>query len=205
MRYLYHQSTLQLKDKPSPIGSFLEFLPILSLMKQEYSPSDLPYHIVVPSLPGYAFSSTPPLDKNFGLGDVACVMDVLMTELGFGNGYIAQGGDIGSYVARVLGAEYEACKGVHRKSNLYIFIHLVVFIRGYIFKYSYDDISPVNFSIMAEPKGISPNSIDDLERQGLLRLNEFMTNGIGYAIEHKSRPSTIGLVLASSPLALLAW
>lgn len=35
-----------------------------------------------------------------------------MLDLGFGSGYIAQGGDIGSRVARTLRTEYEACKGL---------------------------------------------------------------------------------------------
>ena len=30
-------------------GSFLEFLPILSLLKSKYDQSTLPYHIIVPS------------------------------------------------------------------------------------------------------------------------------------------------------------
>lgn len=41
-------------------------------------------------------------------------MDKLMHELGFGKGYIAQGGDVGSRVARVMSVEHEACKAVHR-------------------------------------------------------------------------------------------
>jgi microsomal epoxide hydrolase len=33
-------------------GSFLEFLPILSILSTRYTPATLPYHIVVPSFPG---------------------------------------------------------------------------------------------------------------------------------------------------------
>jgi microsomal epoxide hydrolase len=93
-------------------GSFLEFLKILSILKERYTPETLPYHIIVPSLPGYAFSSKPPLDKDFGVQDVARIVNSLMVQLGFGSGYIAQGGDIGSRVSRVLAATYDECKGV---------------------------------------------------------------------------------------------
>ena len=93
------------------LGSFLEFLPILSFLKQKYTPQDLPYHIIAPSLPGYAYSSSPPLDRDFGMADIAAIMNQLMVDLGFGSGYIVQGGDIGSRVAKILGSEYEACKG----------------------------------------------------------------------------------------------
>ena len=92
-------------------GSFLEFLPILTLMKQKYAPATLPYHLIVPSLPGYAFSDTPPLGRDFAAKDVAALMNQLLLDLGFGTGYIAQGGDIGSRVAKILGKGFDACKG----------------------------------------------------------------------------------------------
>ena len=94
-------------------GSFLEFLPILSIAKGQYTPSTLPYHFIVPSLPGYAFSSHPPLNKDFRIEDIARFVNQLMLDLGFGSGYVVQGGDIGSKVSRVLAAEYDACKAVH--------------------------------------------------------------------------------------------
>lgn len=34
---------------------------------------------------------------------------------------------------------------------------------------------------------------------------QFLATGSAYAAEHGTRPATIGLVLASNPLALLAW
>ena len=92
-------------------GSFLEFLPILSLLREQYTPATLPYHVIVPSLPGFAFSDSQPLNRDFDLGDVAQVLNGLMVSLGFGDGYVAQGGDIGSKVSRILGAKYPGCKG----------------------------------------------------------------------------------------------
>lgn len=92
-------------------GSFLEFLPALSLLTSGYTPATLPYHVVVPSLPGYTLSSSPPVDKDFTTQDAARLIDRLMIGLGFGSGYIAQGGDIGSKIGRALGAKYSSCKG----------------------------------------------------------------------------------------------
>ncbi|KAI6715282.1 epoxide hydrolase [Diplocarpon mali] len=160
-------------------GSFLEFLPILSLLQARFpDPASLPYHIVVPSLPGYAFSSPPPLDREFAARDIAVVMDQLMRDLGFEGGYIAQGGDIGSRVAKVLGGdEFPSCKAAH-----------------------------VNFNYLASaPAGLSTSSLSEREQAMLARGQEFVTHGSGYANMHGTRPSTIGLVLGSSPLALLAW
>lgn len=93
-------------------GSFLEFLDLLTLATKRYTPSTLPYHIIVPSLPGWAFSSKPPLHRDFKVGDVAEIMNSLMKTLGF-DSYVVQGGDIGSYVSRVIGATYNECKAVH--------------------------------------------------------------------------------------------
>jgi microsomal epoxide hydrolase len=93
-------------------GSFLEFLPLLNLLNKKYdSPEKLPYHVVVPSLPGYGFSSYQPVEHDFAQADCSRIMDALMRQLGFGGGYVAQGGDVGSRVARVMGVEQEACKG----------------------------------------------------------------------------------------------
>jgi microsomal epoxide hydrolase len=99
-------------------GSILEFLPILSDLVSKYTPSTLPYHFIAPSLPGYAFSSPPPLNKDFCIEDIARVMNQLMLDLGFGTGYVVQGGDIGSKVGRVLAAEHDACRAVHCNASL---------------------------------------------------------------------------------------
>jgi microsomal epoxide hydrolase len=94
-------------------------------LKEKYTPEDLPYDIIVPSLPGYAWSSPPPLDRDFTCEDIARLMDLLMQKLGFGKGYVAQGGDIGSRVSRILGVKYDSCKGEHRTIPLNIDICLI--------------------------------------------------------------------------------
>jgi microsomal epoxide hydrolase len=86
-------------------------MPIFQLLKDKYTPETLPYHVIVPSLPGYTLSSGPSLDKDFGVHDIARICDRLMSMLGCGDGYIAQGGDIGSGVAQILGGQYPGCKG----------------------------------------------------------------------------------------------
>ncbi|KAL4870773.1 hypothetical protein BDV12DRAFT_43884 [Aspergillus spectabilis] len=158
-------------------GSYFEFLPVLQLFKDEYTPSTLPYHLIVPSLPGYVFSSGPPLDKNFTNADTARIVDQLMRDLGFGSGYVSQGGDIGSRVARLLGVHYDSCKAVH-----------------------------LNFCpLLSRPDGVSDDGQNEIEKRGLERGKTFVYSGKAYAEEHATRPATIGHVLSSSPLALLAW
>ena len=94
-------------------GSILEFYDILDILKNRHTPKDLPYHVIVPSLPGYCYSSGPPLDKDYATDIATGAMHNLMVGLGFGSGYLAQGGDIGSFVSRLLASGYEACKGMH--------------------------------------------------------------------------------------------
>lgn len=58
---------------------------------------------------------------------------------------------------------------------------------------------------MTKPDAVSDDDVDDLEKEGLDRTFEFKRLGSAYALEHATKPSTIGLVLATNPLALLAW
>jgi microsomal epoxide hydrolase len=77
---------------------------------QKYTPDTLPYHLVVPSLPGFTLSGMPLLDHDISQLDVARIMDSLMRQIGF-QAYVAQGGDVGSRVARIMAVDHDACKG----------------------------------------------------------------------------------------------
>ncbi|KAI0465548.1 Alpha/Beta hydrolase protein [Xylaria cf. heliscus] len=156
-------------------GSFMEFLGILDAIKEKYEPSELPYHVVVPSLPGYAFSSGPPLDYDFALEDASLALDKLMRGLGL-YGYIAQGGDIGASVARYQAAKCNSCAGMH-----------------------------LNFNPLPRPPNAATLDISDLEKRVLGRGLWFREVGAAYAILHGTRTATIGHVLSTSPLALLCW
>jgi pimeloyl-ACP methyl ester carboxylesterase len=95
-------------------GSFIEFLPMCDLLRKKYSEEDLPYHVVVPSLPGYTLSSGGPLDRDWTMQDSARVIDRLMHNLGCDK-YIAQGGDIGSFIGAILAENYDSCVAIHCK------------------------------------------------------------------------------------------
>lgn len=90
-------------------GSFLEnYQTALEMQK-----SDRPVNIIIPSLPGFAFSSRPPLDRDYRMEDLVEVMDTLMCGLGFKE-YISVGGDFGSRASVGL-AGYPRCRGIHRR------------------------------------------------------------------------------------------
>lgn len=72
-------------------------------------------------------------------------------------------------------------------------------------KVSYHTNRPVNVCFMNRPDGMTDDNLDAFERQGIERMNNFRLTGSGYATEHGTRPSTIGHVLSTNPVALLAW
>jgi microsomal epoxide hydrolase len=157
-------------------GSILEFLDLLELLKKKYpSPEELPYHVIVPSLPGYAFSSGPPLDQDYSIAQAAMCLDKLMRGLGF-NKYLAQGGDLGSFVSRIQASTSDACVGMH-----------------------------LNMVAMGAPENKDKLEINEAEAKAMPRGKEFMETGGAYAVEHGTRTATIGLALAASPIALLSW
>ena len=57
---------------------------------------------------------------------------------------------------------------------------------------------------MPEP-GHPVGPISEAEKIGSDRANQFRTFGSAYALEHATRPSTIGFVLGANPVSLLSW
>ena len=95
-------------------GSVVEFLPLLHHVRSRYrTPAELPYHMVVPHFIGYGFSSPPPLHRDFTHVDNAGLVAKLMHTLGFGNGYVVQGGDLGGATAPVVSKLDASCRLVH--------------------------------------------------------------------------------------------
>jgi microsomal epoxide hydrolase len=145
-------------------------------MQNKYTPETLPYHLVVPSLIGYAYSSGPPTNKDWDTEDTSRVMHSALMELGFEGGFVTQGGDIGAGVSLVLATKYDTCKACH-----------------------------LNYVPVLPSKDMSMEGVSQMEMAGLARAQAWLKSGSAYAQEHGTRPGTIGLVLSSSPLALLTW
>ncbi|KXX82521.1 putative epoxide hydrolase [Madurella mycetomatis] len=159
-------------------GSPLEFLPFLEHALSAYpDTSSLPYHLIVPSLPGYAFSDAFPADKHYGMTEAAHAMDHLITSVLGLSGYVIQGGDIGSYIGRMMTAKFGGCKG-----------------------------ALLNFIPLPPPEGFDvAKDTNETEKKGLQRAEWFNSHASAYVRMHSTRPATVGLALGSSPLALLAW
>jgi microsomal epoxide hydrolase len=95
-------------------GSFAEFMKVIEPLTNPEkfgAATDDAFSVVIPSLPGYGFSSKP--KTAIGPRTLARLFDRLMTDvLGYRN-YIAQGGDWGSAISSWLGYEGKGCAAVH--------------------------------------------------------------------------------------------
>lgn len=96
-------------------GSIVEFMKVIEPLADPAAhggdASDA-FHVVCPSLPGFAFSDKPSA-KGFGVERIAQSWASLMARLGYTD-YGAQGGDWGSAVTTALGAFDGAhCRGIH--------------------------------------------------------------------------------------------
>lgn len=174
-------------------GSFLEFLPALEVLSARHG-TDLPFHVIVPSLPGYALSSGPPTDADWKAKDAARIVHTMVTSLGFEQ-YIVQGGDVGSWIAALLATTYEEVVGIHRRFRN-IFSRLIKVILT----------TPVNMLVTLDSVDPKDPELSTLERDVIERGSKrFVAPTVGAAIMNSTRPATIGILLHASPIALLAW
>ena len=96
-------------------GSVLEFTkvidPLVDPIAHGGAPSDA-FHLVLPSLPGYGWSSKPSVSGT-GVERIAAMWDELMRRLGYAS-YVAQGGDWGSAVTTQIGMQnLGRCQAIH--------------------------------------------------------------------------------------------
>ena len=91
-------------------GSIVEFDAIIERLANPEDPSHPAFHVVAPSLPGYAWSDKP---KNpLGPRAVAGVYDTLMGKLGY-DSFIYQGGDWGCVIGGWMGLDSQRITALH--------------------------------------------------------------------------------------------
>ncbi|TFK73927.1 epoxide hydrolase domain-containing protein [Pluteus cervinus] len=164
-------------------GNFLEAENMLSLTKADNSKQQA-FHVVVPSIPGFTFSS-PPKKPGFTVAKIAAVYNKLMLRLGYKH-YVAQGGDWGSFILRAVAIYHpESCLAVH-----------------------------LNYVLATPPSALQhPLTIlwlilrwftpDQKKRLG--RMQWWMKDESGYSKIQATKPQTISFALLDSPIGMLAW
>jgi pimeloyl-ACP methyl ester carboxylesterase len=133
------------------------------------------FHLVLPSLPGYGFSSEP-AELGWDAARTARAWAELMDRLGYDR-YVAQGGDVGALVTDLMGRQaVEGLVGYH--------LNLLT-------------------AVLAIGDQLPKES--EQERAAAEAVAKFREDGFGYFLEMATRPQTIGYALLDSPVALAAW
>ena len=159
-------------------GSVIELIETVGPLTDPTSHGGAPgdaFHLVLPSLPGYGFSSEP-ATLGWNSSRIASAWATLMKRLGYAR-YAAQGGDVGADVTDAMGRQ--APEGL-------IGIHLTL-LAGAL---GIADRLPVQ---------------SEEERAAHNALETFKRSGFGYFLEQSTRPQTIGYSLLDSPVGLAAW
>lgn len=164
-------------------GSIVEFLNVIGPLSDPRAHGGDParaFHLVIPSLLGFAFS-TPLAGEGWTSKKMAGAIAALMARLGYGR-YGAQGGDFGAFVAPDLGRVDPAHV---------IGVHVNAATMGFI------------------PFGEVPEdevaTFSEVEKARLARMGAFLSEGNGYFQIQATRPQTIAYGLTDSPVGQLAW
>ncbi|TNH28021.1 epoxide hydrolase [Micromonospora orduensis] len=161
---------------PGTVAEFLEVIePLTDPVKHGGEPSDA-FHLVIPSIPGYAFSG-PTGQVGWDTGRVADAWKELMRGLGYDR-YAVQGGDWGMPISLRLGlADPEHVVGIH--------LNMCV------------TFPPPDPAAMA--------GLDQADLARLEFTARFMQDGTGWQRIQSTRPQTLSYALTDSPVGQLAW
>ncbi|SNS66308.1 Pimeloyl-ACP methyl ester carboxylesterase [Asanoa hainanensis] len=165
---------------PSSVAEFLHLIDLLTAPEQ---PDAQAFHVIAPSLPGYAYS-TPLSGPGWAMGRAAAAWVELMRRLGYDR-YGVHGGDVGAGVSgTVAGLDGDRVIGAHVVTDPLTAANVATFLPG-----------------MAD----CLDAADPVDKTILERMDAFRREGSGYLAIQNSRPQTIGYGLVDSPLLLLAW
>jgi pimeloyl-ACP methyl ester carboxylesterase len=166
-------------------GSFIELLklvePLTNPTAHGGTAADA-FHVVIPSMAGYAFSGKP-TTPGWGPERMARAWVVLMKRLGY-NRFVAQGGDWGGLIVDLMGADAAPeLIGIHT---------------------NFPGAVPVDVDKAAYAGAPPPAGLTGEERQAYDRLKFFYAKGLAYALEMAVRPQTL-YAIQDSPVGLAAW
>ncbi|TGO61496.1 hypothetical protein BOTNAR_0128g00040 [Botryotinia narcissicola] len=160
-------------------GTFMDFLPVIDPLTTASGTSNrtsASFHVVVPSLPGYAFSSAPP--AAWTLNDTARIFNTFMTDVLGYDTYAAHGSDFGSNVAYNLYNNFnKSVRAVHLTGKPFL------------------PLSSVQF----------PKYNITLDADEAFQENLVLGFNTGYVIEQSTKTNTIGLALHDNPIGQLSW
>jgi len=173
-----HENALPLIMTHGWPGSVIELLETVGPLTDPTSHGGTPgdaFHLVLPSLPGYGFSSEP-AELGWDAARTGRAWAELMHRLGYTR-YVAQGGDVGALVTDLMGRQ--AVKGL-------VGYHLNLLT-----------------AVLAIGDQLPKESAQ--ERMAAKAVATFRQDGFGYFLEMATRPQTISYSLLDSPVGLAGW
>lgn len=159
-------------------GSVLEFRDLIAPLTDPPShggdAADA-FHLVIPALPGFGFSDKP-TEPGWGVGRTAAAWGQLMQRLGYGDRWMAQGGDWGAAVTTAL---------AHMRTSGLIGIHLNM--------------------VMFQPTREEMADATPDEQRMLADAHRYDREFSAYMKLQCTRPQSIAFSLADSPVGLASW
>jgi len=175
-----HEDALPLLITHGWPGSVIEMLEVIGPLTDPTSHggnAEDAFHVIIPSIPGYGFSSEP-TEAGWDSGRIGEAWAELMSRLGYTR-YVAQGGDQGAGVTDAMGRQApDGLIGLH---------------------FNFLDAIPKELLTAA----LTPRIFTHAEREQLGKVvSVFMR---GYISEMGEHPQTIGYSLLDSPIGLASW
>lgn len=179
-------------------GSILEFRHVIDKLVDPEThgrSAKEAFHLVIPELPGYAFSGKPK-ETGWDYHRTARAWAELMQRLGYADsGWVAQGGDWGAHVSVCLGNQApKGLRGVHVNS---------IFLEPRVNSVR-QEFGKICANLLQ--KEIQIPSQDKKGEERAMHFQHIRERGHGgYKLQQSTRPQTIGYGLADSPVAQAAW
>jgi len=164
-------------------GSFVEFLhhiePLTDPVKHGGEAEDA-FDVVIPSLPGYAFSG-PTKEVGWNNIRIGKAFIELMGRLGYDK-FAVQGGDAGAIIGPEMG---------RLAPEKFIGLHLNAATMGFM------PMGPVDEADLAK--------FTSAEKKRLQVMQEFLQVKFGFNLLQSNQPQLVAYALSDSPVGLMAW
>lgn len=157
-------------------SSWIEFLEVAEILSEG---GNAPFHLVIPSLPGFGFSAVADGAK-WDMAQIAFLLAELMTGLGYER-FGIHGTDMGAGICGMLSG-----MAAHRLIGTHV---------------NTDYTSITAMGMLPRDTG----AFTVAEQQRIEAFRQYEREGTAYLKMISTRPQTVAAALADSPVALLAW
>jgi len=160
-------------------GSFMEVKGILDGLLNPPSPSSPAFHVVAPSIPGFAFSPAPQ-KPGWGARESGYAFHALMQQLNYTR-YVIQGGDFGGVILRYMAGD-NPTSVASVLSNFWTIPPNVT------------DLQRYSEGLTTADENTTINNIED-----------FYNNYSGYRLIQETKPLQVAVGMTDSPVGFAMW